>query len=81
VPDFRVTSSYAFVAPAATPKPIVERLARAITDLASSKEVHQRLVSAGLDSSVLGYEQLGDVLLRERMLWAKVVRTAGIAPQ
>jgi len=81
VPGFRVTSFYAFVAPAATPKPVVERLSRAITDLASTSEVRQRLVSAGLDSSVVGYEQLGDVLLRERMLWAKVVRTAGIAPQ
>ncbi len=81
VPGFRVTSFYAFVAPAATPKPIVERLSRAITDLASTSEVRQRLVSAGLDSSVLGYEQLGDVLQRERMLWAEVVRTARISPQ
>lgn len=81
VPGFRVTSFYAFVAPAATPKPIVERLSRAITELASTGEVRQRLVSAGLDPSVMGHEQLGDALRRERLLWAEVVRTARISPQ
>jgi tripartite-type tricarboxylate transporter receptor subunit TctC len=81
VPGFRVSSFYAFVAPAATPKPIVERLSGAITALASTPEVRNRLVSVGLDPAVVGSDQLGEVLQRERMFWADVVRTAGISPQ
>lgn len=81
VPGFKVTSFYAFVAPAATPKPIVERLSGAITALASTAEVHNRLVSAGLDPDVVGSDRLGEVLRRERVFWADVVRTAGISPQ
>jgi tripartite-type tricarboxylate transporter receptor subunit TctC len=81
VPGFKVTSFYAFVAPAATPKPIVERLSGAITALASSAEVRNRLVSAGLDPDVVASDQLGEVLRREQVFWAHVVRTAGIAPQ
>jgi tripartite-type tricarboxylate transporter receptor subunit TctC len=81
VPGFRVSSFYAFVAPAATPKPIVERLSGAITALASTAEVRNRLVSVGLDPAVMGSDQLGEVLQRERMFWADVVRTAGISPQ
>ena len=81
VPRFRVTSFYAFVAPAATPKPNVELLSHAITAIASTDEVRNRLVSAGLEPSVVGLDQLGDVIQRERMLWAEVVRTAGIPPE
>ena len=81
VSGFNVTSFYAFVAPAATPKPIVQRLSRTITELASTGEVRQRLLSAGLDPAVIGSEELGNVLSRERKLWADVVRTARISPQ
>jgi tripartite-type tricarboxylate transporter receptor subunit TctC len=81
LPDYKVTSFYAFVAPAATPKAVVERLSREITELAESEGVQTRLVSAGLDPSSVGTNRLGQVLQQERAFWAKAMQAAQIEPQ
>ncbi len=82
VSDFQVENWQALFAPAGTPKPIVDRIARTVVEVLKKPEVAGRM-------RVLGFEPHGDGgevvtrLIRESLpKWAEVVKAANIqAPQ
>ena len=77
LPGFVVEGWYGILAPAGTPKPLVERLSRDINEAMAYPETRERIVSLGYD--VLGStpEQFEAHLRSELARWGKVVRDSG----
>jgi tripartite-type tricarboxylate transporter receptor subunit TctC len=77
--DFDVREFTGLVAPAKTPREIIDRIAGEIARIVSSQEVKQRFVSLGMDAATqLGPEAFGALMRSELAKWSKVVREAGI---
>jgi tripartite-type tricarboxylate transporter receptor subunit TctC len=77
MPDFVITSWAAFVAPAATPRPIVDKLNAALKAISSDEAVQRRALNAGtklLWSTPEGAAERG---VKERPMWQEAVRLTG----
>jgi tripartite-type tricarboxylate transporter receptor subunit TctC len=80
VPGFDAVSWQMFVAPAKTPRPIVDRLNRELTDILSLPETKEQIVKFGfLPVANRSVEGLQDYVKAETVRWGKVVRDAGLA--
>jgi tripartite-type tricarboxylate transporter receptor subunit TctC len=74
---FDATSWYAIVAPAGTPKPIIDRLHAEITRAINSDEVRKRLRDEGADVETTTPEQLAAFVRAEIDKWAHAVKISG----
>ncbi len=71
-----------FLAPAATPVAVVQRLNREVVAAAKEPDFVQRLQSFGYTMYKLGSLQAtSDALRVERERWTRIVRELGIEPQ
>ena len=66
------------VAPAGTPREIVERLYAEIRKLAASSDVSEKLAALGFDPVATRPEEFGERIRAETVRWAKVIREAKI---
>ena len=78
LPGYEAYSWAAFMAPAGTPKDIVQRLSTDIGKALSDPQVKQRLHDAGAEAMPSTPEVFDKMLQAEIAKWAKVVRTANI---
>ncbi len=78
VPGFEVTVWFGFLAPAGTPRDIVQRLNAESTRIINSPEVSDRFMKLGVTPATGTPEQYGDMIKSEVVRWAKVVKDAGI---
>jgi len=69
---------YGFMAPAATPDPIVEQMQSEIGQALSDATVKQRLAVQGLDVHYLAGPEFGKFIDGETGKWSKIIREAGI---
>lgn len=79
IPGYDVSSWYAVLAPAATPRPVIETLNKAANVAVTTPEVEAKLVAAGVDVDPLTPKQLFDKLSGDYERWGKVVRAAGMS--
>ena len=77
IKDFVVTSWAAFVVPAGTPRPIIDKLAAAQKQIAGEKAIQERFMVAG--ARVLSSSPEGALAFaaKERAIWKDVVATSG----
>jgi tripartite-type tricarboxylate transporter receptor subunit TctC len=75
--DFDVVGFYGVLAPAATPRPVVERLAAAFKATLETPDIRTRMVAQGADPAFLGPEGFGRYLQAEMPKWAKAVKESG----
>ena len=80
VPDFEAGSWYGLLAPAATPRSIVERLNREIVRIVQLPDVRDRLAAEAFDVPIDTPEQFAAYIRADVVRWAKVVKAAGIKP-
>jgi tripartite-type tricarboxylate transporter receptor subunit TctC len=78
LPDFDVTTWYGILAPAATPRPIVERLNSELKKMMQAPEVKERLAAMGTEPLSSTPEEFGAYIKREIAKWGDVVRKAGL---
>ena len=78
VPGFEVTVWFGFLAPAGTPRDIVQRLNAESVRIINSPEVSDRFMKLGVTPATGTPEQFGDMVKSEVGRWAKVVKDAGI---
>ena len=69
------------LAPARTPRPIVEQLNRQVHAILASDEVRNQLREAGMDVAPTTPEQFGKTISEELRLHAELVKAAGLVPQ
>jgi tripartite-type tricarboxylate transporter receptor subunit TctC len=81
LPGFVTTQWFGFLAPAGTPRPIIDRLYQALTRGASSPEVVKHLAGQGVEVVNRKPEEFAALIKREIAQWAKVIKTAGITPR
>ena len=80
VPGYEMDSWLGLLAPAGTPRPVIERLGRDFNRALALPQVREKLAAQGLD--VLGGtpEQFAAVIRADFDKWSKVVRAANIKP-
>ncbi|SHJ40317.1 Tripartite-type tricarboxylate transporter, receptor component TctC [Roseomonas rosea] len=79
VPGYEMSAWYGIMAPAGTPRQIVDRLQREIAAAIHLPEVRARIEAEGAEPSGNTPEQFRDFAAAERRKWAEVVRDAKIA--
>lgn len=81
VPGYEVTTWYSFVAPAGTPKAVVELLNREINAIIQRPEMVAKLREQGLEPDAMSPEELGKHFRAESAKWARVIKEAKIAAE
>jgi len=77
-PGYEAMNWYAYVAPAKTPKGIIDRLNREIVKALTAPDVVALLHKQGMEPSTSSPEELRRYIAREYETWGKVVKQAGI---
>lgn len=78
VADFEVDSWYAMFVPAKTPKPIIERLNKALNAVAADAEVKEKLLAQGSEAVGGSPDLLTRTVKAELVKWAKLAKDANI---
>jgi tripartite-type tricarboxylate transporter receptor subunit TctC len=78
VPDYSMYVWFGFAAAAATPAPIVARLAEAISGTIRMPATQERIRQLGAEPWVQTPEQMKALMAREHEVWGPVIRNAGI---
>jgi tripartite-type tricarboxylate transporter receptor subunit TctC len=81
VQDFVVTSWAAFVLPAATPRPIVDKLSGSMKQIAGDPAIRERFLVAGARILSSTPEEAIAYAAKERAMWKDVVALSGLTPQ
>jgi len=77
-PGYEATNWYAFLAPAGTPKPVLERLQRELVQALKAPDVRESLDKQGIEAKPGTPEELRKYMERELATWGRVVREAKI---
>ena len=80
VPGYAVDVWYAMFAPAATPRPVLERLSGAVSKILHSPDVSKKLGAIGLEPVGRGPAESDAYIKSEIRKWSGVVKAAGISP-
>ena len=77
LPKFEVELVYAMVAPAGTPKDIINKLNSQLVSVLNNPEIKSQLNSKGFDLTSSSPEQLSDYIKSEVSKWAPIVKKSG----
>jgi tripartite-type tricarboxylate transporter receptor subunit TctC len=78
VPGYEVVTWYSFVAPAGTPKAVVEKLNREIGAIIESPQIKEKLREQGVEADAMKPDELAALYKSETAKWAKVIKDAKI---
>lgn len=78
VPEFRMSIWYGLFAPAATPKPIVARLATETLKALASPELKERMAAAGIDPWPGNADEMAELLRTETARYQTIIKGARI---
>ena len=78
---FEAISWQAVLAPAKTPRPIVERVSREIVRIVKSDEVRTKMLGQYFSAVGTAPEGLATLMTTEREKWGKVIQAAGVKPE
>ncbi len=79
LPGFEAVLRYGIVAPAGTPRPIVDKLNAALRQALADPDTIARMARDGTEASPGSPEDYATVIDREERKWAEVVKRAGLA--
>jgi tripartite-type tricarboxylate transporter receptor subunit TctC len=80
VADLNLSAWMALLAPAKTPRPVIEQLNRAVA-AAFDAELRTRLADSGIEVAPSTPEELQSLIARDLKLHAELVKAAGLVPQ
>jgi tripartite-type tricarboxylate transporter receptor subunit TctC len=78
VPGFEVSSWYGLLAPAKTPKPIVDRLQREVAAVLAMPEIRERYIKGGFEPVGNKPEEFAQQIKADLTRWNKVVKDANL---
>jgi tripartite-type tricarboxylate transporter receptor subunit TctC len=76
--DFVVNIWYGFLAPAATPKPIIDKLNAEIARILALPDIREKLVSQGMDPFVSTPEQFATLIRADLAKFTQIIKRANI---
>ena len=79
VPGFQATTWYGLMAPAGTPRAVLDRLQAATAKVLATKEFSEMLAKQGLEITTTGTtpQQFKALIVQDLAMWAKVIKTSG----
>ena len=77
-PGFDMVSWQALVAPAGTPRPIIDKLNAEVAKVLKTPEMKEKMAGLGADVVANSPEQFAQYLREETAKWSKIVKDAGI---
>jgi len=81
VPDFDASLCYGLVAPAGTPRAVIDRLNKELRAALGSDEVKKQLELDGTEITPGTPEQYAGFIDRDEKKWSELVRTSGVEPE
>ena len=78
---FEMPSWFGLLAPAGTPRPIIDRLHQAMVRVLAIPELRELLVAQGADPVANTPDQFGEQIREELKLWAQFIKQTGIKPE
>jgi len=81
VTDYEVTGWNGVLAPANTPRPIVDKLNKAIVEALKTPDIEKFLMEQGLEPAGNSPEEFARLMHTDIEKWMRVTREAGIKPQ
>jgi len=81
VPGYEVGIWYGILAPAGTPRPVIERLNRELAGIVQIGDVRAQMKEQGYDNAVDSSERMNQQIREDLDKWRRVVREAGIHPE
>jgi tripartite-type tricarboxylate transporter receptor subunit TctC len=78
---FEASLYYGLVAPAGTPKPIIERLNKELQAALASDEVKQQLGADGTEITPGTPEDYADFIDKDEKKWSQLVKDSGVEPE
>jgi tripartite-type tricarboxylate transporter receptor subunit TctC len=80
VPGFDAAQWYGLVAPAGTPRPVIERLNAECGRILRGERLRPRLAAEGAEAAPGSPEQFRDFIAAERARWGELVRRTDVRP-
>jgi tripartite-type tricarboxylate transporter receptor subunit TctC len=80
VPGFDATQWYGLVAPAGTPRPIIDRINAESRRILTGRRLRPRLEAEGADAAPGTPEQYRDFIAAERSRWGELIRATNMRP-
>ncbi len=77
-PQLVVRNFQALLAPAGTPRPVLDRIAAALAEALSDETVRGALSRQGAEPATSGPEHLAEYLAQERATWTPIIRAIGL---
>lgn len=81
LPGFQVDGWYAVMAPAKTPKPIVDKLYQDMAAVLKLPDVAFRIEAVGLEPSGISPQHFAEYIRGELKKWGKLIKEAGISAE
>jgi tripartite-type tricarboxylate transporter receptor subunit TctC len=78
LPGFDATLTYGLLAPAGTPRPIVDRLNKELRAALASEDVRKRIILEGGEPESTTPEEHAAIIDREETKWSAAIREAGV---
>jgi tripartite-type tricarboxylate transporter receptor subunit TctC len=76
--NYDVTTWYGILAPAGTPRPIIDRLNAELVKIMHAPDLQEKLAATGTEPRTSTPEEFGEYLRQEMAKWREVVREAGL---
>ncbi|RYZ07329.1 MAG: tripartite tricarboxylate transporter substrate binding protein [Comamonadaceae bacterium] len=81
LPGYEVELVYAIVAPAGTPRPVVDRLNTEINKAMNETEMRERMLATGFEVRSSSPDELATYIRDEITKWAPIVKASGAKPE
>lgn len=81
IPGYEMEIWFGVVAPAGTPKPVIDRLAREIAEVVKQPAFRRRFVESGIEPVSDTPEDFAELIARDIRKWVRLVKDAGVRPQ
>ena len=81
LPGYEAVLHYGIVAPAGTPRPIIEKLSAALREAVNAPDTKERMAKDGTEPLPSTPEEYAADINREETKWSAVVRQSGAKPE
>jgi tripartite-type tricarboxylate transporter receptor subunit TctC len=81
LPGYDAVLNYGIVAPAATPRPIIDKLNKVLREALATDEVKKRLAQEGAEPMPTTPEEHAAIIDKEDKKWSAIIKSAGIQPK
>lgn len=80
VPGYEVLAWNGIAAPAGTPKDVVAKLNQAIAEIVATTEFRDKISAQGFEPESSSSEEFSELIQRDMLKWAKVIKESGAKP-